>query len=425
MKVKFYLKDPNATNETSIYARISYGGTSLKYYTGESIRPDLWNSNDHRANRKLVGYQVFNLRLENIATKAANVARNYANSNNNKYPTTDQLKKLLDKELKNVADNTDKLLPFFAGLNKRTEKGTRMKPGKGVQYSEGTIKVYRTVYNRLSQYEDLKRKKLTFDSITLDFHDNYTKYLLSKGLSTNTIGKDIKTIKAVLSEATEAGLNTNMAFRGKRFTTPREQTEQIYLNESEIEELENLDLSDNPTLDRVRDLFVVACNTGMRFSDFSNLTAANIEGRYINFKQVKTGNPVTVPVLKSVDRILQKYNGNFPKAYSNQAMNRYLKDLGKLADSLKGIAAKGMTKGGEMQKTTYQKWELLTTHTARRSFATNCYLKKIPLPSIAKVTGHKSLASLERYIRLDNKDHAKILKEMIEPKSSTKMKAVG
>lgn len=101
----------------------------------------------------------------------------------------------------------------------------------------------------------------------------------------------------------------------------------------------------------------------------------------------------------------------YPAPISNQKTNDYLKEIGKMVPTLQAELVKSFTKEGSKQQTKYQKWEMLTSHTARRSFATNKYLAGTPTLTIMAITGHKTEKAFLRYIKLTSSEHAKLLKE--------------
>src|SRR5439155_12267898 len=159
------------------------------------------------------------------------------------------------------------------------------------------LKTYITTYKHLTDFQATVKKKLDFSTIDLDFYNSYTEYLTKKvKLSTNTIGKHIQVVKLILNEATERGINTNLSYKSKRFLTVREKSESIYLTESEIKELESLNLSAKDKLERVRDLFLIGCYSGLRYSDYSILKPQHIKDGFIETTQIKTGEPVVIPI---------------------------------------------------------------------------------------------------------------------------------
>ncbi len=430
MKVSFYLESPKGTKRnmeglspTAIFARICYEGYKMKYYTPENILPKYWNGNakPHRAKEttKFPEYPEFNKRLDNIETAIKNTIRKYANDNANKPPTPAILRPLLDIAVKDNGNvKRETLLSFFEKFIEQCKAGTKTGK-KGKPITEGTIKSYKTTKSILEDYQKQSHKDLSFENIDMQFFNDFTKYLtLTKKQSANYINKNFKVIKTVLNYATDLGINTKTAFKSSSFSAPTEETDSVYLPEHELKEIAGLDLSNDLSLDRVRDLFLIGCYTGLRFSDLSTLRPENINKGMITITQIKTGTPVAIPVHDVVNRIMFKYGGNLPKALSNQKMNDALKDIAKQCNSLKKKvsitftkAGKTVTKAGKDTNSAPEKWQFVTTHTARRSFATNQYLNKVPVITIQAITGHKTQSAFMKYIKVAPTEHANILQE--------------
>jgi integrase len=119
----------------------------------------------------------------------------------------------------------------------------------------------------------------------------------------------------------------------------------------------------------------------------------------------KTSERVAIPLHKTVRTILKKYNNKLPKAYTNQVTNTYLKEVASLAN-IKELIETTITRGGKVEKSVLPKFKLISTHTARRSFATNLYIADIPAISIMKITGHKTERSFMAYIRITQEQNA-------------------
>ena len=165
--------------------------------------------------------------------------------------------------------------------------------------------------------------------------------------------------------------------------------------------LESLNLEGFPGLVRARDLFLLASWTGLRFSDLQILTIDHLHGDNIVIKTQKTEKEVVIPVFPIVRNVLIKYKDTGLPSITNQALNRSLKNLGaKLeeASNLKGITAD------------VSKYNRITTHTARRSFATNLY-HIVPIELIMSVTGHKTQTEFYKYIRVTPKENADKLRQ--------------
>lgn len=159
--------------------------------------------------------------------------------------------------------------------------------------------------------------------------------------------------------------------------------------------------------ERIRDLFVVGCLTALRYSDYSTLTADNLQGNYIVKRTKKTNVDVKVPAHDYVKEIFAKYNGNIPNGLCIQYVNKYLKVIMKEI-GLTDKVTFSYTKGGKLKTVTCEKWELIATHTARRSAATNMYLTgRMTTLEIMKLTGHKTEQNFFKYIRLTNDDTAR------------------
>jgi integrase len=428
MKVSLYLKRPKATDSTAIFARISFNGCQLKYYLPENINPKFWNKQTQRAKQteKYPEYPEFNSRLDNLITDIKDTYREYLNNKRQAGLTVEMLKVLLDDKInpKRVRDDQSKtLIGVFKDLIAKSKSGVRLHPKTGKPLSVNTLKTYNTTFNHLTAFQETRKKPIEFADIDLDFYTDYKEFLMkgaiknpdtgkfeTLNLSTNTVGKHIQIIKLVLNEATERGINTNLAFKGKRFVTIRENSDSIYLTESELQEIELLDLAKDKKLERVRDLFLIGCYTGLRYSDYSILKPEQIVNGYIETTQIKTGDSVVIPIHTTVKRILDKYNGVLPESISNQKTNQYLKELGKKVKCLQTPFAKTITKGGLAITNNLAKWELLSTHTGRRSFATNEYLAGTPTVTIMAITGHRTEKAFLRYIKLSKNEHAKLLK---------------
>jgi len=203
-----------------------------------------------------------------------------------------------------------------------------------------------------------------------------------------------------------------LIFRHPDFKKTSEEVVNIYLNDEELQTLFDYDFSNNPRLDRTRDLFLIGCYTGLRFSDFSHLTPDNIthDGRILTVFTQKTGVQVSIPINPQLQAILNKYGGVPPRAISNQRMNDYLKEIGQLIELTDSVQI-AKTVGGLKVKKTFEKWQKLCTHTARRSVATNAYLAGISTIDIMRITSHKTESSFLKYIKITGEETAQRLLE--------------
>jgi integrase len=297
---------------------------------------------------------------------------------------------------------------------------------KGRNKSKGTLKQYVAAKHHLQAYELKHKIKITFDNINLDFFYKYVSNLKTlknqKGanLSQNTIAKDIRILKTFLNEAVDLGLTNNLQFKHRKFYVSEEETDAVSLSENELIDLYRFNFTKNKKLEQVRDLFVFGSFVGLRFSDYSTIKPENIvkidNDNFIKIKTQKTGEHVIIPCNHIVLDIFKKYKSNanrLPKSLSNQKFNDYIKEVAMMA----GLTEKGRL-ATSPDKVLY---ECISSHTARRSFATNLYLDGYPTIEIQKITGHKTETSFMKYIRVTKLDAAKRLSAHMKKRWSEKM----
>lgn len=155
----------------------------------------------------------------------------------------------------------------------------------------------------------------------------------------------------------------------------------------------------------VRDYFVIGCLTALRYSDYSRLGPENFVDRNIAIKTKKTKKPVVVPMHPFVREILQKYNNVLPKAFSIQYFNKTIKEVCRKV-GITDLVAYERHKGLNMISIVKPKCDLISSHTARRSAATNMFLAGISTLRIMKITGHNSEQIFMKYIRVSNEENA-------------------
>lgn len=398
--VKFILKEPNSKTDTLIYLVCNYQYKRFKYSTGEKINPTYWNIKNQRVKetKKFKEYPEFNSRLDTIQSALNTIFRRLLNDG--AQPNNQLLKEELENQLGGKVLKKRKLT-FFEFIDDYIEESKNFK-------QKSTVTVYKTTLKHLKNFSQKSKKSIDFDSINLTFYNSFMKYL-SKDLemSNNTVGKYIKTLKSFLNEATERGVNENLEFRKRKFKTLKEETDKVYLSSEELEKILNHNFSNQEHLEKVRDLFLIGCYTGLRFSDFTQIKEENIfiDKSIIQINTKKTNERVTIPMHKIVRDILKKYNYNLPSSFTNQVMNKYIKELVELCE-INELVEVTTSKAGVIEKKPIPKYDLITTHTARRSFATNLYLADIPSISIMKITGHKTEKSFLRYIRVTQEQNA-------------------
>ncbi len=434
--MKYYLKKSDKDRLSTLYVQITHNYEKVRFYfTNTKIDPSQWVQAKEEVKKSYEGYSELNEKLKTDKLRIMKLMNRFSLENKDQYPDKETIKKLLHKEFRNeeIITQADKLRTFWGFLKSFIDNsinGVR-KNSSGDNIAEGTIKCYVTMKNLLKSYEEQSGKKIEFETIDFEFYTDFTEYLQNKKLlKKNTISKHIRTLKTIMREALDNDYHTNIKFSSRRFSAPNELTTAMYLNESELNDLYSIDLSLTKGLERVRDLFLIGCYTGLRFSDLKSVTQKNIikdhenpNDLYLQIKQTKTKGIVMIPIHEVVIEILEKYNYELPKPISIQKSNSHLKEICKKLPSLQNFEIIEYTKGGKQVTENIEKYKLISSHTARRSFATNSYLKGHKSFDIMAVTGHKTESSFNRYIRVTPMEKARSFK-LHEDTQKNKLKLV-
>ncbi len=434
MDVKFYLKRPNDDRVTNIYARIVYNMSEFKYYLIEKIHPADWNPKTQSAKHtaRFSESLEFNQRLKEVKGKIADAFYNYQNTHQGKQPTPEIFKQVLDEIFnKQSQARIDRELQrtfwgFFENFISRMESGSRVHLQKNTPLAESTIKNMRNLKNHLLDYQAYSHRGLEFDTIDMTFYYGFTDYLTKvKKVNINSIGKLITNTKVLMREALEAGYTSNTIFTHRKFRSASAESETVYLSENEIEQLQGLDLSGQKKLERVRDLFIIGCYTGLRYSDLSKLTIDKIDDDILEVAQTKTGDRVHIPLRSEVKALIEKYDGQFPRAISNQKFNEYLRDACKQCKLLEKEVSIKTFEAGKCVTLVKPKYLFVKSHTARRSFATNEYLAHdLQTAEIRSITGHKTDKSFYKYIRVTPRENAENVAKKWKERELKKLRVV-
>lgn len=412
--VHFRLKPEDQNGFAVIYLQFVYHKRRLFFSFGQTIRPGDWNDKKQRVKNKMTTTDDGKFALNDLLDNLERIClKTYSEMMKEGIPEPEVLKEAMKKFInKNheIEEEDTVAKPTLFSLTERFIKGEIKFRGRNK--SESSLKNYHAVTKHLKEYQEYSKKRLDFEDIDLNFFYAYTSFLEKKGLGVNTIAKDISIIKVFMGEAIDLGYTNNMIFRHKKFSYSEKETEQIYLTEAELDKIYKAEIH-NKKLDRVRDLFLVGAWTGLRYSDFSNIRPEHIvkmdDDYCIKMMTKKTGELVIIPCNPVILDIFNKYKatGNLlPRAISNQNFNDYIKEVCKLAS---------LTETGRLSTRPKEPLaELVSSHTARRSFATNHYLQGFPTIDLMKITGHKSERSFLKYIRVSKLDTARRFNEHIK-----------
>lgn len=416
MNPNFYLRDPKADSETTIFMGVMFRDRTLfKYPTGQKVLPELFDRKEQRAIVSKDKLNEYKDEIPNIRVMQQNINSFLSKMEDDTRSIMDRLlregRAITPQDLKAQLDElyrpktekkTNKLfLKHLEGFIQRCESGEKLHKGK--RFGKTTIKAYKSLKSVLADYNS----RLTFDDINMDFYKVFMNHLNRQDYKLNSVGKIIKLIKAVMRDALESGLHANTVFTYKQFEVPTESTVEVYLKQAELDALHGLK-GLKPNYAIARDLFLVGCYTALRYSDFSRIRKEHIkliDGVYfLHMITKKTNTKVIIPLKPLVMTILKRYSFSVPHMYE-QKLNKHIKEVCKLA-KLNDLVEITATIGGQVKTSYKPKYELVKTHTARRTGATLLYLSGEQPIDIAKITGHTNISNLLKYIRPSEEETA-------------------
>lgn len=395
-------------------------------FTGLAVPPEYWNKRVGKIQKNLPSdfgdAESMNLQLQRMLRAAEDIV--YLAIEKKMPDPLQFLKQVFHPEIDpaNLITDTIKAtgpkkenLDFFWQMDDYIKSKTR-------KVSVGMVRSYKVMKKRLLAFEKYQKSKISFESLDYNFYEAFVNYLTYehlhmrrettiRGLKKNSVGTSIKQLRIFLRDRIRRKLIKDIDLSD--FKILEEEADTIYLTPIEIQILYSLNLAAHPEWERFRDMFVLGCLTGLRFSDFNEIKSHDIKNGILYKKQSKSDKWVVIP-LRSVayDILINKFERKVPKT-SNEELNRYIKKVGQLAgiDSPIKISFK---KGNQDIVTIKPKFSLITTHTCRRSFCTNEFLAGTPPELIMKISGHKSIKDFYKYIRISPEEAGQKIKEIWE-----------
>ena len=277
--------------------------------------------------------------------------------------------------------------------------------------TKGTLATLKSSLNVIKDFMVFSKiKTLTFNDINRQFYNNFFNYLTNeKKYTKNYIGTVIQKLKTVMGYAYDEDKHTNLEYKKNYFSKVSEVLAHPYLNEEELSKIGNLILN-SKELDTSRDLFLIACNTGLRIGDLLDFIKKprfiSQEGtKFIQISQKKTATVVFIPVNKKIQLILDKRDGDLPKYIHQNTINRHIKEICKLA-LIEENYKYTRTEGGIEVEHSEPKYNFICTHTARRSFCTNAYYSGMPPHDIMAISGHRTEKIFFNYIKVEKQVNA-------------------
>ena len=422
MGVSFSLARPKQ-KVSSIRAKIAVSGVSIFLYTGKSVETDHWDKKKCFV-KSYVGKSTTTLliqRLKELEIDILTLLDRYKNGKP-KLSFVDLQSKLaalverpeIKKTTSGLANSPSKetLIGFMELFIQDCEAGVRLSP-KRQKLKPSSIGSYKTTKGYLMKFQSHTKKVLTLKDFSQNDIDKFSDFLIiDEEFAMNTHAKAMMDLLQIIKYAVKLKKIPAAKMVELEFDTRREETDSIYLTESEILQLLEIKDFDDPIHEQVRDVFVVGCFTGMRFSDYSTIDTNAIRNNRLEFIQKKTGGKVTIPIHPVVNTILKKYNNELPKVPRNNEFNRIIKIVGEKLPCLHVPFTRQVTYGRELKEIIAMKYSMISTHTSRRSALSNEYLKGTDPLIIMSMSGHKSHKSFMRYIKVSGDQFADKLEKI-------------
>ena len=428
MKINFNLKGIGS-KKSQIWLTTTINKERVRVYTGLKIEPDYWikttrtevgeraSEDSALGNVQLKYNKGINKGLKKILEYCheygIQVSQNHLMSNGMEH-NAKNFTSFINGKIRGIEANfrknpTDFINAYIERKSQMVNKDTQRK------IVNGTIYNHRNALKRLQKFCADKSIRLVWEIFNTQFEERFTAWMISKNYTANTISAQYSIMKVWFGEAELQGLITDKSFH--RYRTKCQDVENVYLSEEDINKINAINFEDvtikqqiapREQIEITRDLFIVACWTGLRFSDWKDLSGVNIHNDTMVVHTHKTNTTVVIPLHPMVKAIIAKYNGVLPKCTHKTHTLKHIRKCAELAGINEQVSL-CRVKGGQSIIRTGAKSQFIMNHTARRSFATNMYLRGIPSLSIMAITGHTTEANFLKYIKVDKLQHAKIV----------------
>ena len=385
------------TENVPIRARVVYNGGRVDFFTGYRIDSSKWDEVKEKVrngctNKLKQSSSEINTAIQELTTVIDRIFKEFELKN--KVPSfeilKDEVKRYSDK--KTVSATEKNLFTAFDDFVKNN--------GRKNDWTEATYSKFKTVKSHLFTF----RSNFQFSDLSEKLLLEYVSFLRDKKKMRNsTIEKHISFLKWFLKWCKNNNYIVEYRFENFRPKLKESSKRIIFLTQEEVSQIKTTDLSSKPYLDRVRDVLLFCCFTGLRYSDAYNLCKHDVKDNLIEFVTKKTNDLLRVELNKHSKAILDKYNkipienNKALPVISNQKMNDYLKELGEIAEINEPIRETYYI-GNERIDDVKPKHEHLSTHVGRRTFICTALSLGIPAQVVMKWTRQSDYKSMKPYI---------------------------
>ena len=392
------------TENVPIRMRVNFASKRIEFTTGYRIDSAKWDADKQRvkngcSNKLKQSASEINASLLEYYTEIQSIFKRFEVED--VMPTPEQIKEAFNALHKPVSEEPKpkkEALPcdFFQVFDDFVEDC-----GRQNNWTDSTFEKFAAVKNHLTNF----REGLTFEFLDERGLNDYVGYLRDvKEMRNTTIGKQLSFLKWFLRWAFKKGVHQNNAYDSYKPKLKSTQKKIIFLTWDELNRLREFKIPSNKqALERVRDVFLFQCFTGLRYSDVFNLRRSDIKGDHIEVTTVKTSDSLIIELNNHSKAILDKYkdvafeDDKVLPVITNQKMNDYLKELAEMAGIDEPIR-QTYYKGNERIDEVTPKYALLGTHAGRRTFICNALALGIPPQVVMKWTGHSDYKAMKPYI---------------------------
>ena len=385
-----------------IRMRVNFASKRIEFTTGYRIDAEKWDTDKQRVrngctNKLKQSASEINDSLLGYYTEVQEIFKKFEVEEI--MPTPEQIKEAfnaLHKPIEEVKPRKSTPNAFYKVFDEFVRDC-----GRQNDWTDSTYEKFAAVKNHLMNFRD----GLTFDFFDEKGLNDYVTYLRDvKEMRNSTIGKQLSFLKWFLRWAFKKGVHLNNAYDSYKPKLKSTQKKIIFLTWEELNKLREFEIpAAKQALDRVRDVFLFQCFTGLRYSDVFNLRRSDIKGDYIEVTTVKTSDSLIIELNKHSKAILDKYkdvsfeDDKVLPVITNQKMNDYLKELAELA-GIDEPVRQTYYRGNERIDEVTPKYALLGTHAGRRTFICNALALGIPPQVVMKWTGHSDYKAMKPYI---------------------------
>ncbi|MBB3695968.1 site-specific integrase [Flammeovirga yaeyamensis] len=399
--VKFFLKEKNAKRVTRIICIVADGvDVLIRLSTGISIPPKHWSKKNNKVLSSNPNAIVLNRQLQEFKNKVLEI----------------YLESKSDGIIADVEYMTDRLRPKEKVVSTKQKFWSIVDDYlkyKEKRLSLSSIKKIKSLVVHLKAFE--RKKKITFDLDTIDrktleLVQDYFYYQAK--LNLQSTAKYLGLFKTFLNWSKSMKLTQNEDHKQFSLTHQPDILKPI-LSDDDLTKLFNAEY-EKGYLDNARWLLILSALTGLRFSDYTKINLGQLRydtngNEFLTIRQTKTKERIEVPLNKDASRIVHDLISGKLRAISNQKLNKYIKEACRLAGIDDEFEVDQFV--GNKKITSFKpKYELITTHTGRRTFATKLLLKGVPSATVMKFTGHKDEKSFSKYVNIPKEKEMELVR---------------